>query len=125
MYDFKLICSYTRKQAIEDGVLVDITKSAMQVGFKIHTVITWNLYTRYISPPAGLDGYGQSVEGRLYDVLWLAVLTARSNAQSSRMEFDVLFQMAPGEPERVRVVADIGPGDHGEPVLTIMLPGDD
>lgn len=125
MNDFKIIYSYTRKQAVEDGVLVDITKYAIQVGFKIHTAITWNLYSSYVCPPAGLEGYGQSIEGRLYDVLWLAVLTARSNAQSSRMEFDVLFQMAPGEPERVRVIADIGPGDQGEPVLTIMLPGDD
>lgn len=125
MNDFEIIYSYTRKQAVEDGVLVDITKYAIQVGFKIHTAITGNLYFSYVCPPAGLEGYGQSIEGRLYDVLWLAVLTARSNAQSSRMEFDVLFQMAPGEPERVRVIADIGPGDQGEPVLTIMLPGDD
>ena len=40
-------------------------------------------------------------------------------------ETDVLFLMAPGQWEKVRVIAVIGPGDSGEPVLTIMLPGDD
>ena len=41
------------------------------------------------------------------------------------LELDVLFLMAPARRERVRIIAVVGPGDHGEPVMTIMLPGDD
>lgn len=39
--------------------------------------------------------------------------------------FKVDFLMAPGRKETVEVIVRIGPGDEGEPVLTIMLPEDD
>ena len=50
-----LIHSYTRAQAIEDGVLVDVSDVAKEAGFKIHTVVTDNLFHTYIAPPAGLE----------------------------------------------------------------------
>ena len=122
---FKLIYSYSRKQAIEDGLLLDCTAQAKDSGFTLHTVVTDNLYHGFIAPPAGLEGEGQSVEGRLHDVLWMVLDAARKQPNSSRVETDVLFLMAPARQEKVRVVAVVGPGDEGEPVLTIMLPGDD
>lgn len=125
MDDFELIYSYTRAQAIADGVLIDVTAEARETGFKLHTVVTDNLYHRYIVPPAGLEGEGQSVEGRLHDVLWMVLVAAKKQSEGSYVENHVLFLMAPGRQEKVKVVAVVGPGDEGEPVLTIMLPGDD
>lgn len=125
MNEFEIIYAYSRKQALEDGVLIDVTQEAQEVGFKIPVAVTSRLYHEYICPPKGLEGYGQSVAGRLHDVLWLAVITARSHPDASHLGYNVLFQMLPGVPEAVQVIAHIGPGDQGEPVLTIMLPGDD
>jgi len=125
MDDFTLIYSYSRAQGIADGVLVDVTAHAKETGFKLHTVVTDNLYHSYIVPPAGLEGEGQSVEGRLHDVLWMVLAAARKQLEGTRVETDVLFLMAPGRQVKIRVIAVVGPGDEGEPVLTIMLPEDD
>ena len=125
MDDFELIYAYTRAQAIADGVLIDVTAQAREVGFKLHTVVTDSLFHNYIVPPQGLEGEGQSVEGRLHDVLWMVLVAARKQSEGAYVETDVLFLMASGRQEKVKVVAVVGPGDEGEAVLTIMLPGDD
>ena len=120
-----LIFSYTRAQAIEDGVLIDVTAQAKEAGFKIHTVVTDNLFHTYIAPPAGLEGEGQSVFGRLHDLFMVLRTAILGKSATDYLELDVLFLMAPVRRERVRIIAVVGPGDHGEPVMTIMLPGDD
>ena len=124
--DWNVIYSYTRAQAIEDGVLIDITADAQAHGFKVHTVITDNLYRQYVEVPTGLDrSYGQSSAGRLHDLLTLAMFAARSSKGTDRVYFKVSFLMGPGRSETVDIIAHIGPGDNAEPVLTIMLPEDD
>ncbi|MEA4887791.1 MAG: DUF6573 family protein [Bacteroides graminisolvens] len=120
-----LIFSYTRKMAIEDGVLIDVTDEAKAHGFKVPVAITDHLFHRYVEVPAGLDAEGQSVTGRLHDLLTLAMIAARTSKGSDRAYFKVAFLMAPSRTETVQVIAHIGPGDNGEPVLTIMLPEDD
>jgi hypothetical protein len=123
--NWNLIYAYTRAQAIEDGVLVDVTEQAKAIGFKLHTVVTDHLFHGYVEPPAGLEGEGQSVTGRLHDLMVLALFAARRAVNTDRVSFKVAFLMAPGGKETVEVIAHIGPGDNGEPVLTIMLPEDD
>ena len=125
MDKLNLIFSYTRAQAIEDGVLIDVTNQAAQLGFKVPTVVTDHLYNGYVVPPAGLEGEGQSVEGRLHDLLFRTLVAASRHGTGDRVEFDVLFLMATGRWDTAHVVAVIGPGDQGEPVMTIMLPEDD
>ncbi|WP_320172891.1 DUF6573 family protein [Maridesulfovibrio sp.] len=123
--EFEVVYSYTRKQAIEDGVLVDVTEQAQETGFKVPVAITANLYHRYIEPPDGLEGEGQSTTGRLHDVLLLTFLAAKDRWDGSMVEIEPLFVMGEGPRfEKVKCWAVIGPGDSGEPVLTIMLPED-
>jgi hypothetical protein len=55
----------------------------------------------------------------------LALFAARKAVNTDRVTFKADFLMAPGRKETVDVVAHIGLGDYGEPVLTIMLPEDD
>ena len=120
-----LIFSYTRQQAIDDGVLIDVTDSASETGFAVQVAVTGNLFHSYVTPPPGLESEGQSISGRLHDLLTLARVCAALHGDQDRIHFEVLFLMAPGWRRRVEVVAVIGPGDRGEPVLTIMLPGDE
>jgi hypothetical protein len=123
---WNLVYAYTREQAIADGVLVDVTETAKAIGFKLNTVITDHLFHCYVEPPDGLDrSFGQSVTGRLHDLMVLALFAARRAVNTDRVTFKVDFLMAPGRKETVEVIAHIGPGDNGEPVLTIMLPEDD
>lgn len=59
--DFELIYSYSRKQAIQDGVLIDVSDQAKASGFKIPVCIGDRLYHGYVVPPEGLEGEGQSL----------------------------------------------------------------
>ena len=55
-------------------------------------------------------------------------VTAARNAATSTMTVEVLRVPADGpsvRPVLTRYLARISGGDHGEPVLTIMLPGED
>ncbi|AGW13851.1 DUF6573 family protein [Megalodesulfovibrio gigas] len=122
---WNVIYTYTRAQAIADGVLVDVTTQARQSGFKVPVAVTERLFHQYIIPPPGLEGEGQSIEGRLHDLFFQSIMTAQKARGKDRVAFEVLFLMRPGEHETVHCILHIGPGDAGEPVVTIMLPGDE
>jgi hypothetical protein len=123
--DSSIIYSYSRKQTIDDGVLVDVTEAAKTVGFKVHTAVSASLYHGYVEPPAGVTGEGQSVTGRLHDLLFLVLCSARKGYQGAdRATVRIAFLMGPGRVETVDVIAHIGPGDNAEAVLTLMLAED-
>ena len=56
-------------------------------------------------------------------MLYLAV--KRSSLGESELRYDVIFLNEQLEHETVTLKAVCGPGDEGEPVLTIMLPHED
>lgn len=118
--DWEILYSYTRKQAIHDGVLIDITTLAKEAGFKVPVAITDALYCEYIKS----DLEGQDANGRLWDVLYMLSLAAR-NSDKSEILFDVIFIMSGYKEVKVTLKAVIGPGDDAEPVLTIMLEHED
>jgi hypothetical protein len=127
---------YTRAEAIEDGVLVDVTETAKEAGIVYPTAVTQALWNGYIEPPESLKGF-QDMQGRLWDVLTMFSFSARemkkSNidvAESQKdtaqiLYFKTIFQMPSkaGNPkmETVDLKAISGPGDNAEPILTIML----
>ena len=121
---FDVIYTYTRKQAIEDGVLVDVSSTAKEAGINFPVALTSTVWDMYVVPSAKLEGCGQSVSGRLWDLLWMFRLNAmRSN--KSLLYFSCLFLDANEKLEEVKFKALCGPGDNAEPVITIMLPGED
>lgn len=124
--DADIIYRYTRKQAIEDGVLVDLTSWASETGFRIPVACTQAVWADYIEPPEGTLDAGQSQRGRAHDVLWMLYLAIkRSPAGESDLRYDVIFLNDQLEHETVTLKAVCGPGDEGEPVMTIMLPHED
>lgn len=67
--DKPFLHTYTRKQALEDGYLYDFTEFSKEFGFRIPVAVTANLYATYIKPSQDLEEIGQSLEGRMADVL--------------------------------------------------------
>ena len=124
--EFYIIHTYSRRQAIADGVLIDVTDEAKSFGFCIPVAITGNLISCYIEPDAACEALGQSFSGRLRDVLAVLSFEARK-AKGDRLTFKVVFLMdaETGRTETVKILAIIGPGDEGEAVLTVMLPEDE
>ena len=65
--DWNFIYSYTRAQALADGVLIDVTAQAKTLGFRVPVAVTDNLYNGYVAfVPPGLESEGQSTAGRLH-----------------------------------------------------------
>ena len=61
-----VIFSYSRAQAMEDGVLIDVSDAATARGFRIPVACTDHLFHGYLEPPAGLSGEGQSLPGQTF-----------------------------------------------------------
>ena len=126
-----VIFSYTRAQAIEDGILVDVSETAREAGFKIPVAVTRGVWDRLIALPDGYQGF-QDERGRLWDVLWMAHYYARRASNSDRVTMSVLVRDIRKDlrdsnrpPRRHRPIVAIGAGDQGEAVITIMWPEDD
>lgn len=118
-----VIYSYSRAQAIEDGVLVDVSGQAKEAGIIYPVAITANAWHTWIVPDKKGSSNGQSVSGRLWNLFMIFRVTARSTVRDVRY-FSVYF-LKNGRLRFGTFKAVCGPGDGGEPVITIMLPEED
>lgn len=130
LFGGQIIHSYTRAQAIADGVLLDLTTTAREAGFRWPVAITAAAHARTIAWDEG-NGAMQDTEGRAWDVVWMAAHAARTlkNSATRAAEFGVfVVPNTPGgsaEAALVPLTLHAGAGDDGEPVLTITLRGED
>jgi len=119
---------YTRTQALEDGMLFDVSETAREAGIKYPVVVTAELYHGYIEPTGKEQGHGQNLNGRLWDVLSMFVFNARLT-DGPLLHYKVSFvkEQPDGElkNEIQKIKAVIGPGDDANPVITIMMPDED
>ncbi len=131
--NFVLIDAYTRKQSIEDGSLIDVTKYAKEKGFKYNVCVTAAAWSCIKDIPEKFSY--QDIEGRLWDVLNVLFFRARGS-QKSVIEFrvhmphekTVVYADRPDSRdvvEEIDLVSVAGPGDKAELVLTVMLPNED
>jgi len=118
----QIISGYSRAQAIEDGVLIDISKTAKEAGFKYPMVLTSAVWGKYVIVPEGAEG--QDEQGRLWDILNMLRFAIRNDESTNEVSFS-LYVNNSGKPESVYLKSICGPGDDAEPVITIMLPTED
>ena len=138
------IHSYTRAQALADGILVDLTTATddqghslcHQAGFKVPVAITRSAWAKTVEAggtwKATGDGEtlelkgGQSLTGRLWDVLWMLRVACGKARNTDRIHFQLLVDVdGDGHHEQVKLWALCGPGDDAQPVITLMLEGED
>ncbi len=128
----KVIFAYTRDDALNDGVLLDVGPMATEAGFTFPVAITAKLFNT-LMPPS--EAVGQSYEGRLWDVLWMLHCHIKGTlppvksypyggGECIHFVLDIVNDDEPvkrgPDPWRVELKAICGPGDNREPVLTIM-----
>ncbi len=120
-----LIYRYTRAQAIEDGVLIDVSAVAREAGIRYPVALTSDAWARCVAVPPGVEC--QDEAGRLWDVLHLLRLAVARGGGGAEVRFGVEVRNDNRErtPPLVRLKAVCGPGDRGEPVLTVMLPDEE
>lgn len=123
------IYAYTRAEAIADGTLVDVTEMAREAGFRIPVAMTaaaWGDCVAWSDADSERQTH-QDESGRLWDVLWMASLAAR-RAQGERVPFQFYRVPHGGRatwPRLTTLHLRVGPGDTGEPVITILTPSED
>jgi hypothetical protein len=117
-----VIVRYTRAQAIEDGVLVDVTAQAsrrqMFGGFNIPVAVTRSVWALIDAPP----DCDEDTRRRAHDVFWMARLAQRDLAREGRDREPFIVPLGNRD---VHMWVHVGPGDDGKPVATIMLEGED
>lgn len=128
-----IIYSYTRAQALGDGVLVDVSEVGREAGISSPIALTQRVWAEVVIPPEKARQQGESEEGRLWDILWMCKWTAicrnpsaLADVSGDTLRFKVRATM-PGKfsSRLVDLKAVNGPGDDGEPVITIMFPDED
>ena len=127
----KVISTYTRAQAIEDEVLVDAGTMASEAGFKWPVALTaavWADCVAWTEDDSRQQVY-QDESGRLWDVLYMASYAIRTSKRSGdRLLFQLYRVPRDGQSSDAVLVTlklIVGPGDAGEPVITILLPQED
>jgi len=119
------IHSYSREQALEDGVLVDISEAAALVGFKFPTAFTAGCGEAILAHGPNPGEWDESTGERLMALLNAAKWACRESGGGDQVTF--VMDVAPLHPGRrsshlVEFLVTITPGDTPEPVITIMLP---
>lgn len=115
--ELPLVFSYTRAQAIADGVLVDTTADASKVGIKYPVALTAGVHAKLFVGKGSENP--ACYRARLLDVLGLFAFKARVTKGD-----ELHYQVRVGR-ELLRLWAKVGPGDTPDPVITIMLEGED
>lgn len=129
---FEVIYSYTRREALADGGLVEVPANlAAEAGFRCHVALTaaaWADCVEWREEDTHRKGIPQDLNGRLWDVLWMARCAAIADPNTSQTTFAVYRicrYKTSNSATKVQLVLHIGPGDEGEPVATIMQVGED
>ena len=113
-----LICSYTRAEALADGVLIDVSERAQRAGIQYPTACTAGVWSLIDCLPASdtdtLAGIVRDV--RAEEVLRVMLAAIRQARGTDRVVFAALG---------ASLWAQCGPGDTAAPVITIMREGED
>ncbi len=127
----EVISTYSRVQALEDGVLVDASEMAMEAGFRIPVAVTAAAWANCVAWTDAVSErqVHQDPSGRLWDLLYMAHHAIRSSRNGGdRLTFQLCRVPRDGkstEPEITTLKLIVGPGDEGEPVVTILLLNED
>jgi len=119
---------YTRRQALEDGVLVALDPAlAAECGFRVPVAVTASVFSDCIALTEAARKAGNDVKGRTWDVLFMTRYWIQRQAKGNDSRVAVTLNVVRDTPkaEKVTLHAHCGPGDDGEPVITIMYPGED
>lgn len=128
--DAEIISSYSRAQAIEDGVLMDLCQGELaelvkEAGFKFPIAATAEVFHECIGLTNAAERAGNDIKGRAWDVLWMLKNAIRRASTTDRITFTVAVVRERVRPTPTQLVAVCGPGDNMEPVITLMFPGQD
>jgi hypothetical protein len=121
-----VIYSYTRAQAVADGVQVEVTKIAREAGISFPVFLTRTVFEQFVAVPPGVSC--QDEAGRLWDIVWMLRFAIRkAHAGQTRLPFAFYVRNDNRRPRLVKLIATCGglDIDNPQPAITVMLPDED
>ncbi|MCA9366757.1 hypothetical protein KC887_00630 [Candidatus Kaiserbacteria bacterium] len=82
---------YTGQQAIEDGLLVEVTETAREAGFNWPVALTAEVWADIQAIPASQSH--QDVSGRLWDVLSMLFFAIRRHKDAQRIDYSIIMHV--------------------------------
>jgi hypothetical protein len=132
------ISTYTRAQAIEDGLLIDVSTTARAAGIVWPVALTsaaWADCVEWTDATEARKGFtGQSESGRLWDVVWMLSLAVRGalrrglDASQQPLYYSLHRTPTAGRgvmPRLAHLKFITGQNDDGRPCITVMMPNED
>jgi hypothetical protein len=126
----EVIHTYSRRQALEDGVQVDMMQDELgrvsREHFRHPCYMTQGLWD-IVEQAAANPHYCQDVVGIWHDICWMGKLAMRTRVvDGDRLEYRLIIKGA-GRKSLRTVVVQIGPTDIDDPrpCFTFMLSGED
>ena len=122
----EVIYSYTRAQAVADGMQVEVTKTAKEAGIRFPVFLTRTVYDAFVTVPPGVTA--QDEAGRLWDIVWmLRFAVLRSRAGQDRIPVALYVRNDNHRAKLIKLIATCGPldMDDPQPAITVMLPDED
>ena len=126
--DAEVISVYTRKEAIEDGTLMDVTEQARNTGITVPVAVAlgaWSTCVEWTEYDEEQYGPGIPKKARLKNLLHIFYMAIKmsNNSMTDRIMFEVPYRdRETGKHYNAELVSVIGPGDTMDPVITIMFP---
>ena len=117
-----VIYSYTRAQAVADGVQVEVTKTAQEAGIKFPVFLTRTVFDSFVAVPEGVTG--QDEAGRLWDICWmLRFAILRAHGHTDRLPVALYVRNDNHRAKLVKLIASCGALDidDPQPAITVMM----
>ena len=122
----EVIYSYTRAQAVADGVQVEVTKTAQEAGIKYPMFLTRAVWDAYVAVPEGITG--QDEAGRLWDLVWMTRFgILRAKPGHDRIPVALYVRNDNRAARLVKLIATCSALDIDNPqsAITVMMPDED
>ena len=122
----EVLYAYTRKDALADGVQIDVSEVAREAGLKFPVYLTRAVWESCVRVPDGVCC--QDEKGRLWDIVWMLRCAARrTSGPQMRFQLHVRNDNRDRTPPLVTLKAVCGPRDidDPQPAITILMPDED
>lgn len=120
--EWDVIYAYSRKDALNDGVLVDISQLAREAGYKYPVAITAEVQGMIEQAVSNAKCYNDYT-GVLWDIIWMSKFPTKKIDATQHLFSVIITGVGRSKTQTLKVVCH--PGDDAEPVITIMLPEQD
>lgn len=113
---------YSRADAIEEGVLIDVSSTAKELGIVYPTALTSTCWADAVALPHGADW---GTEQARLNVLLERAIDELNLSGGDHAVFDLHVLDGPCSERRVQLRASFVPDDDLRPVITVMLAKED